>query len=546
MALLVALSQKPGELWQRNELLGAIWANGSGSDEGLSRLVSLLRKTLASDHGLENTVKTIPKLGYRLDASVELPDPEGTAKQAAASPAIEAIGPGNAVAAQSRLSRIHVFIVAALVLAGIAFIWFPQDNRNSVNAASQIANNQARISLAVLPIELMKGVEDRPFLAEGMTRDLTAALSQVSNAWVAPYSSTRLLSGNMVDAVAAAEDLDVQYVITGAMGVQGDLLILRIDLADMIDNRQIWSKRFARPLDSFYELEDEIVREISTSIFSEIQASEIASVSSRDEFDLSVYELLQKAESERYAYGREPAMRIVSYLRRALAIDPDNYSSRAAMAIQLAQNVISGFSDDPARDAPLALRYLDEMRAIAPNDPKVLTSSAMVQYYINGDMQQARGLLEQSLAIDPNEPHAAVVLGLIRCYSGQADAGLTLIRNAEVRAPRDPRYGIWAWFRGACQSVQGDLESAERAADEAILRNPNYPAFYFASASFKCLLGKNKQAQDTVRLAARLDSAFGQQDYERLLSTAGFPGTPGKSRNEVFRQMRTCLASDIE
>ncbi len=509
----------------------------------LSRLISLLRKNFSKHHDLDSIVITIPKLGYRLDAIVDFTSLNS--KLGSVSPEMprDNIVRGGKADIQRWRLWFYALIVVGLAAGISGLVFLLTDRSPSTGAASQIALDQSRISMAVLPIESMNAIKDRNFLADGMTRDLTAALSRVPNARVAPYSSTRLLAGTAVDGAATAKSLDVRYIITGTMTVESEQLILRIDLTDAADKRQIWSKRFVEPINNFFELQDQVVQEISTSIFSEIRASEIASVRTRDEFDLSVYELIQKAESERYGYGRESAARITSYLERALEIDPDNYSARAALAIQLANNIISGFSDDPLRDVPIALQYLDEMRAIAPRDPQVLTSAATVQYYINGDMKQAERLLEQSLLIDPNEPHGAVILGLIKCYSGQPDEGLKLISNSENRAPRDPRYGIWAWFRSACQSVQGELKLAKVSAAQAIDRNPNYPPYYYALASYECLLGNKSAARKAVQQTRRLDVAFGQRDYERLLSTARFPGTPDKSRDEVFKVMRTCLAT---
>lgn len=554
MALLVTLAQRPGQLWTRADLLDEIWPTGLAGDESLSRLVSLLRKTMSVNHGLDEIVTTVPKLGYRLDAAVSFDSAQDRVDDEGPSPARNDPAQGaldqrtNTANTTTDRPRRRLWpralLVAGLIAGLIGLAVFSIDRASPADTETPATLDLSQISMAVLPIEDLDGNEGRSFLAEGMTRDLTAAFSQVPSARVAPYSSTRLLSGSPLDGASAARDLDVRYVISGAMTVEREQLVLRIDLTDAEDNRQIWSKRFSEPLANFFDLQEKVIEEIAASIFSEIQSSEIASLRQRDDFNLTVYELIQKAESERYGYGREAAKRIVSHLERALEIDPDSYSARAALAIQLAQNVISGFSDDPERDIPLALQYLDEVRAMAPRDPRVLQSAAMVQYYLNGDMEQGRRLLEQSLEIDPNEPHAAVILGLIQCYSGQTGEGLMLIRNSETRAPRDPRIGIWAWFRAACHSVDGDITKAERAAAEAIDRNPNFPAFHYALASYKCLLGNKEEARAAVQRARRLDIEFGQQDYERLLSTAGFPGIPDKSRDQVFKSMRACLAGN--
>ncbi len=541
MALLVSLARKPGSLWARADLIDEIWPNGAGGDESLSRLVSLLRKALVSDHGLTDIVKTIPKLGYRLDADIKLASGDSAAlSEAAPEHDMQAVAKSRA----NLPAWLYAVIVLVVITSIAAVAFFLMSGPSTLSRESSFVPNDSTSSLAVLPIETLAGDGRRPFLAEGMTRDLTAALSRVPNARVSPFSSIRELGGTRIDTAQAARQLDVRYIVSGSMVEEGDRLVLRIDLSDAQAGQQIWSKRFTEPLDNFFELQDQVIQAISTSIFSEIKASQIAQLRNERDFNLSVYELVQKAESERSRYGREPAKKIMSYLERAVEIDPENYSARAALATQLAQNVISGFSDNPKKDAPLALQYLDEIRSVAPRDPNVLTSTALIQYYIKGDMPAAQRLLEQSLSIDPNEPHAAVVLGLTKCYTGKIKDGLTLIRNSEARAPRDPRTGVWAWFRSACLSVEGEIVQAERAAEEAIDRNPNYPPFHYALASYKCLLGKEGDARNAVQQSRRLDIEFGQKDYERLLSTASFPGTPDKSRDEVFKIMRTCLAID--
>ena len=70
MELLVALSSRPGELWRREELLDNLWPPGRGSDEGLTRNISIIRKSLSADHGINKVLVTVRKLGYRLDAKV--------------------------------------------------------------------------------------------------------------------------------------------------------------------------------------------------------------------------------------------------------------------------------------------------------------------------------------------------------------------------------------------------------------------------------------------------------------------------------------------
>ena len=71
MALLQVLAERPHTTAKREELLDRIWPDGDGSDESLTRLVYMLRKSFAETHGLRDIVKTVSKQGYLLVADVE-------------------------------------------------------------------------------------------------------------------------------------------------------------------------------------------------------------------------------------------------------------------------------------------------------------------------------------------------------------------------------------------------------------------------------------------------------------------------------------------
>lgn len=66
MALLVALSERPGETVSRDDLLNEVWPDVVVNPDTLSRSVSKLRHALGDDAQAPQYVETIPKRGYRL------------------------------------------------------------------------------------------------------------------------------------------------------------------------------------------------------------------------------------------------------------------------------------------------------------------------------------------------------------------------------------------------------------------------------------------------------------------------------------------------
>ncbi len=107
MDVLLRLAANPGEVVRRETLLEEVWPRRMVNDEVLSRAIAELRTALGDDARQARYVETLPKLGYRLVASVE------PLERTASSP-----GPAPAAARPpSGIVRWVGLAVVALVLA---------------------------------------------------------------------------------------------------------------------------------------------------------------------------------------------------------------------------------------------------------------------------------------------------------------------------------------------------------------------------------------------------------------------------------------------
>ena len=75
-----------------------------------------------------------------------------------------------------------------------------------------------------------------------------------------------------------ASELKATYLVTGSMSEADGRLIFRFALTDAASGTQVWSNKFDRPITELYELQDQVVQDLATSIFSEVQAFEIRSI----------------------------------------------------------------------------------------------------------------------------------------------------------------------------------------------------------------------------------------------------------------------------
>jgi len=501
----------------------------------------LLRKAFKNEHDQSDLVTTVPKLGYRLDADVSPVDLTNNPIKRELRD-LHAKSETDPPAKRIWFARTVVAFMVGIVAISSWFIFTLVGSDPTDTASFTLVPDKSAASLAVLPIEGLGLNEESSFLADGMTRDLTALLARVPNLNVAPYSSSKNFKDDTYTLREIAAELNVVYLVSGSLSQVNNRLIFRLSLADSASGSEVWSNKFEYPVAELYDLQEKVVQDLATSIFSELQAFEIRSIESRPVFDLTTYELLQKAASEQEVYDKAARLRSIDYLNQALAEAPENSIVLGALAVELTQGLASGFSDNPRQDLQLAMGYIQKARRMDPREPQVLMAAGITQFMI-GETVESERLLAMSLKIDPNEAHAAAALGLTKCYLRDTDEGLALISHSEAFAPNHPRYFIWAYYRGVCLAIKDRYADSAAAYQEAIDRNPNYFHPYIAMAANYCVLGDRKTAQEYYHRAQTLNPSLTAQAWMTNTDLTKYPGSAKYRPDQLQQIVSDCLGS---
>lgn len=436
MAVLEVLAERPGRAWKREDLIDRVWNDGRAGDESLTRAIYRLRKALGPHIG-ENSLVTVPRLGYRLNTSIERVKP-----------------------------------------AGAGFSPSP-------------------FSIAVLPISDHSAQREQSHLADGLTRDLTALLSRTPRFRVAPISSATHHASDESELPIIAAKLDVRFLAKGSLVRMADSIRIRIALVDCAENALIWSRKYEAGLDRFYEVQDDAVLGIATALSAKIRIPHKEIARRNRNFNISAYERVQQAEALRYNYGRNAADNITVLLQEALDADPKDAAVAAALAVQLSQNVVSRWAEDPAGMKRKADALIKAAIAESPQDPDVLAAAGIVATMFHRP-DDAIGHLEQCIANNPNDAHALAVLGWQRCLRYAERNGVGLIEIAEERAPHHPRFGLWATYRATAHLFMLEYADGLDAAREAARRTPNYYQPLLHCAWAHAGLGEKDAAADAI------------------------------------------------
>lgn len=74
MRILLVLVEAAGQVVTREEIIEAVWPDGYAGEGSLSRAVWSLRQALDDDARAPRFIETVPRVGYRLKASVRMPE----------------------------------------------------------------------------------------------------------------------------------------------------------------------------------------------------------------------------------------------------------------------------------------------------------------------------------------------------------------------------------------------------------------------------------------------------------------------------------------
>jgi adenylate cyclase len=121
-------------------------------------------------------------------------------------------------------------------------------------------------SIAVLPFTNMSGDPEQEYFADGITEDITTALSRLRWLFVIARNSTFTYKGRAVDVRQVALELAVRYVLEGSVRASSGRIRVTGQLVDAATGKHIWAGRYDRNLRDIFELQDEITGNVVASI----------------------------------------------------------------------------------------------------------------------------------------------------------------------------------------------------------------------------------------------------------------------------------------
>ncbi|CAN5580795.1 winged helix-turn-helix domain-containing protein [soil metagenome] len=425
LALLIELVEHHERVVTKEELLDSVWGDRFVSESALTTQVKAVRRAVGDTGTQQAVIKTVHGHGYRFVA--QLADgADGTGGDA-----------GNG-----------------------------HQHARPADANAEAATNEQPL-VAVLPFDDVSSGQGSAHVAAGLASDVVTGLSR--HRWLRVL--TRAMSSGYQgepDAVRRLRhDLNVGYVVEGAVRVERRRLRVTVSLTDAATGTCRWAERYDRDIEDLFDVLDEITDVVVATIEPEVGYAERERVHRGPRADLRAWDLFHLGVEHLFRFTAADNVEAQRLFDRARTIDPGFGDAQAWWAYSVVLGM-TYWGTDPDRAT------LDEALAATKVALGVDDHNA-VFHMLRGRVQLARrdygaALIENHRAIELNPTFAAAYCGLgdSLCYEGRYDEAIEQFTRSVALGSHDPQRWAFLSYGALAHLFAGRYEEAvewtERAA----------------------------------------------------------------------------------
>jgi transcriptional activator of cad operon len=263
MRLLQYLAERNGQVVSVDELLDRVWSGVVVTPDSVYQAVASLRRTLGDDPRQPTFIANVPRLGYRMVATVGPWVDPATPEDP---PSVSAGDLPNVTDPHERSSPNRRRMLLAGVALGVVLLaasaLLIDRSADDEAAVNPVATGTSPSSVAVLAFLDLTEEMDQEYFGDAMTEDLIDQLSKNQGLRVAPPRSSFAFKGKQATVGEIAAALGVAYVLDGSLRESGSTLRVTARLIRADGGFIVWSQSYERPLGELPTIRDDIVSHV--------------------------------------------------------------------------------------------------------------------------------------------------------------------------------------------------------------------------------------------------------------------------------------------
>jgi len=295
-------------------------------------------------------------------------------------------------------------------------------------------------SIVVLPFDNISGDDDQDYLTDGVTEELTNALSRISR-YVFVISAETAFSRKEADFDPAriGTELGVRYILRGTVERKEHRLGITAELLEARTGRTLWTEAFEPELAEMYTAQADIVERLLMAVGFELDTAEADRSPTKPPRSIRSVESLWRGYYHVRQLTHKHLLIARSLFRTAIEGDPELASAYGLLAGTFTQEHTQGWSLDPT--------LVDQAFELATRGVE-LDPNAGVCHGILGVVEISRGNWrkavrheDRAIELDPNVTWGHALRGIALAQGQKPLAASRSIRRA-LRLDPNPPHGL--------------------------------------------------------------------------------------------------------
>ena len=384
-------------------------------------------------------------------------------------------------------------------------------------------------SLAVMLFKNLSKDEDQAYFCEGFSEDLITVLSKYSKLLVVSGNASFTYRDKSKSPKEIGKELGVRYILEGSVRKLGQKVRIGAKLISADRENTIWSHNFDFTIDEMFDIQDELVETIVSTIVGHVDDEEVKQLVRVKPENHTAYDLvLQGLEYHRKSNVTvENAKKAVEFFDQAIEVDPNCARAHAWRACSLS-NYVGWRPDEYGEDwidqcADSVIRSLE----IDQNDHEANRIMGAISL-VRGDFELARHHQERAMELCPSDAYIMGKNAALLVYLGEPEKALEIVQHAMRINPFCPD-DLFV-DEGMCYFWLGKYSEAVNCFRK--MKTPDRESIFYLTASLSKL-------GEGIKSAETLKQAFKMTD----LSVEDFLLTQHYQNPELKQELREILES---
>jgi TolB-like protein/DNA-binding winged helix-turn-helix (wHTH) protein/Tfp pilus assembly protein PilF len=425
MQLLICLSQMPGKVVSKHDLISAVWPDTFVTEQVLTRAVWLLRQAFG-EQGRE-LIQNVPKGGYRLIAVVRPREAAATEH----SPDEIAGVPDRSF----HRNGLYTLVVCTGLAVVALTLYFAFRQKNLLRPPI----------IAVLPFENLSGDAAQEYLSDGLTEEMVSQIGHLSakDISVIGRASTMAYKGSRKPVERIARELSADFVLTGSIRQQGPRIRVSVHLLSGKDSTQLWTENYEQDRSDILLLESDIASNIAQKMRAKfgtgmISPSSRAAPSAAQVVDWDAYDDYLKGNYELAKRQEDHFATALQLFKQAVQRDPT--FARAYVGEGLAYLELAGWhSTEPGMSHHAeALSAAERALQLDPQLAEAHILLARIRFMQEWDWAGAEQEFRRGVQLNPSETHARILYENYLAAMGRFEELIEFGRRTIEMDPANP------------------------------------------------------------------------------------------------------------